>query len=192
MEHDIDIFLSQKSSLADDIISDFVKEAKNLEIKLFIDKEKESNFVLPMPTIETMVSTGIFILLVKPYLQTLLTEAAKDHYELLKNALKKLTNKIFKREKNQFKYRNEKPLSITFETVDGKRVQFILHEEKSPEIYKCAIDKLFEIIKSHYSEFPNDKLSEIFSEFPCIPADAPLRYISELNDWRMLIEPPMF
>lgn len=162
------------SSFQDDIACD------GLEFK---SRSREPELYMAM---EWVVPSVIVAYLSKPYFEAFLKEAGKDHYHLLKKAFLILLKKIFGKSPEKRDSRHSQLFSIMAKLDDNKTVKFIFPESVSIEDYEVALDKLYDLISSHYSKSPNDDLSRSVKKLTAPSNIVYLEYISESNEWKIL------
>lgn len=107
----------------------------------------------------------------KPYFDAFLSEAGKDHYNLLKKSLKKLVEKgkVYKTisvasstspDKLSKKYNQSLTVSIEFQTIDNGHLKLLFDNELSIEDWNNAIEQFSNLISENYEKFPNDYLTK--------------------------------
>lgn len=75
----------------DDLVDEFVAAIATTEFTPDVNRLERSPIYA---TIEWLVPTALVIFITKSYFQSFLTEMGKDHYTLLKNALKRAANRL--------------------------------------------------------------------------------------------------
>ena len=151
-----DILISYTSDLPYSIVSEFVEEAEGTGINV-IAEERESG---PHAGIEWMLPTAVVVYLVKPYFEEILKEAAKDHYPMLKQGLLKLIRKLFGEKPELRQEKVSDIFSVMSQTSDGIQIEFLFVEGVSAEVCEETIENIFRIMREHYANAPNDRLSE--------------------------------
>lgn len=85
-------YLSQLVS--DEVVDEFVTTVSTSGLSLSVEREEE----VPIQAgLEWLIPTALVVFLAKPYFQSFLSEMGKDHYNLLKKALKKVANRLLNR-----------------------------------------------------------------------------------------------
>lgn len=121
-------------------------------------------------SIEWTIPGLIAAYLFKPYFETFLKEAGKDHYLLLKEQLKKLLAKgknakvttitsstsTNKTDKNDTQ---SKAISVEVEIKDGRRIKLMFDTELEISDWYLALDNIMELIKQNFEDYPNDNLT---------------------------------
>jgi hypothetical protein len=87
-----DIGLRYVESLENDSFAEFGRELAADGLDVRVESEPDPG---PFMGIEWLLPTAIFVFLGKSYFDGFLKEAGKDHYQILKNALKKVSSKFF-------------------------------------------------------------------------------------------------
>jgi len=125
---------------------------------------------------EWAMPTAIVVYLVKPYFETLLKEAAKDHYPIFKKQLSKLAFKS-KEEitmsvvaSNEGKIDKKNPFTLSFSfiyisTDDNLTFKFLFRETASKEQVTEASDYFLELIKEYNNDKSNSKLENLLSKY---------------------------
>jgi hypothetical protein len=82
--------------VSDDIVNEFVKSISTTGLSLSV----EQNEKFPIQGgLEWIAPTALIVYLTKPYFESFLSEMGKDHYNLLKKALKVVANRLLGRSK---------------------------------------------------------------------------------------------
>ena len=77
--------------VSDEVIDDFVSTIEYSGLSLSVEREEK---VPIQNTIEWLAPTALIVYLAKPYFESFLSEMGKDHYNLLKKALKKVAKQL--------------------------------------------------------------------------------------------------
>lgn len=134
---------------------------------------------------EWALPTAIVVYFIKPYFETMLKEAAKDHYSIIKKGAKSLIDKTI-RESNKIKL-SEK-LAIYCELQQERNIKFCLIEGLSSEEYDNQVEKLAELLKDHYNCYPEDKLTKKIKN-QCFESHDYYAYFSPKSKEWELIDP---
>lgn len=143
--------------------SKFFKQ-KDIEVEIF--ENDENKFM----ALEWVIPTAFIAYILKPYFVAFFSEAGKDHYKLLKNGLKNLTNKIKKHnvrliaaknsdQKLSPKYDQSVAFSIIFQTFDNRQLKLLFDTSLDSVDWELSIDKTLSLLIENYVMFPNDILS---------------------------------
>ncbi len=80
--------------VSDDIVDEFVAIVSTSGLSLTVEREEE----VPIQAgLEWLAPTALIVFLAKPYFESFLSEMGKDHYNLLKKALKAVANRLLGR-----------------------------------------------------------------------------------------------
>ena len=123
----------------------------------------------PQMGIEWLAFPAIAVFLLKPYFDSFLKEAGKDHYHGLKKALKALWGKLFSKDRKfqativtasgvkKLEYSMLFAVYAAFD--DGKLVKLLIPEECSEEEYSASIEEFLDFVKSCHSEKSESKIA---------------------------------
>ena len=116
----------------------------------------------PQSSLDTLFFTAVAVFLFKSYFDGFLKEAGRDHYVILKKALKRIWHKLFNRSDDfrvvQLTSSGEvKPeysflFSIYAEINSGRKVKFLVREGCSENEYAAAIDAFLNLLENYYSD----------------------------------------
>ncbi len=146
----------------DSITTDILNEKLNL----LLEREEPKIWA----SIEWAIPGIIMAYILKPYFESFLKEAGKDHYNLLKKFLNRLlkigktipvktvtsSTSPLKLDKSNTQ---SKALSIHFELKDGQRLKLLFDNELELNDWINALSSLLDIVQEHYSSYPNDQLT---------------------------------
>lgn len=118
----------------------------------------------PQASLDMLALTAIAFFLLKPYFDSFMKEAGKDHYVLLKKTLKKLWGRFFSKDKDfhcvmitssgEVKLEHSLLFSIYAEINNGRKVKFLIHEGCSKDNFAAGIDAFFDLVESYHSDVP--------------------------------------
>lgn len=123
----------------------------------------------PQMGIEWLAFPAIAVFLLKPYFDSFLKEAGKDHYYVLKKALKALWGKLFSKERKfqativtasgvkKLEYSMLFAVYAAFD--DGKLVKLLIPEECSEDEYSATIEAFLDFVESCHSEKSESKIA---------------------------------
>lgn len=151
----------------DQIIEMFNNELSTPELKLEISKSPPRG-VYNM--VEWALPTLIGVYIFKTYFDTFLKEAAKDHYKLLKDWIKKTSKetRLIKvttitasqsSEKVSKSNTQSKVFSVKSKTNTGLTITFLFDDSLDNELWDKAIDNLLSILENHFSNGETDRLT---------------------------------
>ena len=116
----------------------------------------------PQMGIEWFAFPAIAVFLLKPYFESFLKEAGKDHYHGLKKALKALWGKLFSKDRkfqativtaSGVKKLEYSVLFAVYAEFDGgKLVKLLIPEECSEEEYSASVETFLDFVESCHSE----------------------------------------
>ncbi len=121
-------------------------------------------------SIEWSIPGLIAAYIFKPYFESFLKEAGKEHYELLKKCLIKLLrfNKdapvetitadasIHKLDKSNTQ---SKAISIHIELKDGTKIKLLFDNELDITTWISSLESILDLIRLQYENYPNDQLT---------------------------------
>ena len=154
---------SDPEIVAEKILEDLKKEELNILIK-------DSLLGQPMAALEWFIPTAIGIFVLKPYFESFLKAAGKDHYDILKKWIVdqmkiarnvKVTTLSATTSPNKLSPKNNqsKSFSLLFELKTGQRLKLLFDETLSNEDWALAIKKMSSRVEGHYENFPKDDLT---------------------------------
>lgn len=139
--------------------------AENLKLK--IDRFP---FQVPYACLEWALPTIVGVYILKPYFNSFLKELAKDHYDVLKNWLKKTaislrsiktytTTADSSTHKVNHENTQSRVFSISTVSNTGKHLKFLFDDALSNEDWQEGIELLLKLLEEHFCDGENDKLS---------------------------------
>ena len=145
------------SSILDPFCCDI--EAKSLDFRRESLSSEE-----PQGSLDTLFLTAIAFFIFKSYFDGFLKEAGRDHYVILKKALKNLSNWLFSKDvdfrvvmltpRGEVKSEHSFLFSIYVEINNGRKVKFLIREGCSEDECVAGIDSFLNLIESYYSNVP--------------------------------------
>lgn len=167
MQNDFHLVVTYPESFPQNIIDEEITEIKTSDIKIHIVKKENDIFA----AMEWMVPTFFATYLLKPYFESFLKEAGKDHYEIVKNVCKKMLEKgksnpaklisaSQSTEKLSKNYSQSISVSILFQTKSNRQIKLLFDNNLELSDWENALDNFSEYILEHYQNFPNDQLSD--------------------------------
>lgn len=176
MEKKPDIIIDFNEILPEELISEEIKEISDCGANVKINKRENSAW----NAFEWTIPTIIVGYILKPYFETFLKEAGKEHYKILTEKIKPLVKKgksvetklltaSQTIEKVSKTYNQSHSISLIVETKSGRLIKLLFDNDLSVTDWEDAIDELFDFVIENY-ENPNDnrikKLTEGFKEHP--------------------------
>lgn len=164
-----DIGIEIPDNLPDFLLEKILSDIDKGPIEVTVHRRSS---LMIMASIDWLLPTAIVAYIFKPYFEGLLNEMGKDHYDVLKTWLKKLTEygsqigykKITSAntpDKKMYHDTQSKGISIVFEAKNGKLIKLLFDDELTKEDWDLAIDKLLDFVIEHYENHPKDSLSEL-------------------------------
>ena len=115
----------------------------------------------PQASIEWLGFPAIAVFLLKPYFQSFMEEAGKDHYYILKGALKALWKKLFSKDREFHvaivtasgvkKLEYSMLFAIYAALDDGKLVKLLIREDCSEDEYSASVEAFLNVVESYHS-----------------------------------------
>lgn len=167
-----DIIINYLESIPDYLILDDLNSIKETGVNLKINKRENSIWA----AIEWTIPTAIAAYILKPYFETFLKEAGKQHYKVLTKKLKTLLEKgkLFNfrtitasqsTDKISKSYTQSKTISLLIETRNGRFIKLLFDDELEIDDWENAIDQLFNFIIENYETPKSNKLDEITKSY---------------------------
>jgi hypothetical protein len=149
-----------------DVIDDDLSEVQTNGLDIRIIKRENGAFA----AFEWVVPTAFGVYILKPYFDSFLSEAGKDHYSLLKKTLSKIL-KRGKQSKEKFiaasqstdklskTYSQSIIVSFEFQTIDNRHIKLLFDNNLNFEDWQIAIDQMLVLMDNNFSSYPNDILT---------------------------------
>jgi hypothetical protein len=166
MKENLHVVFVYPESFPQQIIDDELREMNEKNLQFHVARQENSMYA----AMEWIVPTFFATYFLKPYFEAFLQEAGKDHYELVKNASKKMLakGKVIKSQlisasestqKLSGNYTQSHTVSITFQTKTGRQVKMLFDDNLDLADWENAFDEFSGYILEHYEYFPNDNFS---------------------------------
>jgi len=166
-----DIVLTYPTGFPEELIVNEVLEIQVDKLDLKISKEDHTLFM----AFEWVIPTAFGVYILKPYFDSFLSEAGKDHYNILKNGLKNIVDKakLIKArmiaatestEKLSKDYNQSSVISFTIQTKNNRQIRLLFDDDLEKSDWDNAIDELLDFVIENYELYPNDKLTNAISE----------------------------
>ncbi len=161
MDSTTQIALAYQSRFPEVLFEEFLNETRRVGLNVAVRQMEPT----VMASVEWAMPTAIVAYLLKPYFATLLEEAAKEHYPLIKAQYKKLAGKVHglinrNSDSSNRKSEHSRYFSIYSTTADGTTMKFIFDENQSMEQWEMAAGMAFEILVRHHLENSSPDLAE--------------------------------
>ncbi len=145
--------------------SDFLEElCLDIETKPLKFRRKSLSPRGPQSSLDPLVLTAITLFLLKPYFDSFMKEAGRDHYITLKKTLKKLWGRFFSKDKDfhcvmitssgEVKLKHSLVFSIYVEIDNERKVKFLIREGCSKDEFTAGLDAFFDLIESYHLGVP--------------------------------------
>lgn len=127
-------------------------------------------------SLEWTIPTAIVAYILKPYFESFLQEAGKQHFEILSKKFKTLINRgkemnvklvssSLSPENLSKTYNQSMTISVLFETKNGKFIKLLFDNDLEKEDWDYAIDQMMEYVVENYENESESKLAEIIKDF---------------------------
>jgi hypothetical protein len=167
MKENPHLVFTYPESYSQKIIDEDLKELETPNIEIHVERHGNEVFA----AMEWIVPTVFAGIILKPYFEAFFQEAGKDHYLLLKKGLKKMLIrgketdvKIVaasqSTEKLSKNYSQSLAVSILFQTKTGRNIKLLFDNNLNIEDWEKELDEFLVLIREHYQNYPNDKISE--------------------------------
>jgi hypothetical protein len=154
-------------TFSDSKIDDEISEIKVDGLDVRVIKKENGVF----NGFEWIIPTAFVAYILKPYFDAFLSEAGKDHYNLLKSILKKMVKKgkvyetkavasTLSPDKLSKGYSQSLTVSIEAQTVNNRHLKLLFDNDLSIEDWNEAIEQFIALLSDNYSKFPNDTLTK--------------------------------
>ena len=145
-----------------DFLDDFCLE---LETKSLDFRRQPLPLQGPQASLDMLtVVTALTFFFLKPYFDSFMKEAGRDHYVLLKKTIKKLWKRFFSKDndfhcvmitsKGKVKLEHSLLFSIYAEIANERKVKFLIREGCSEDDFAAGIDAFFDLVESYHSDVP--------------------------------------
>lgn len=158
------IVISYSRYIDDSLINSFIREIDTRNLTFGKHKQNSSQVYA---TIEWFIPTAVVVLIARPYLDGFLGEAGKDHYILLKNALRNLSKKIIRKTKNimWLSANNDTKnmvynhyISIQAEAFGSYKFIFRMPKDTTDCDEEKIIEEIFIFLQTYYQEGEDSNL----------------------------------
>ena len=182
-----------KEYLLIDFPENFPDELIKTDLKPFLEsglevvyKKKEKQI---FAALEWTIPTAIVVYILKPYIESFLKEAGKQHFTILSENLKKLTEKRRKikvkliasnlsPKKLNENFDQSMAISLLIQTSSGKLIKLLFDNNLDKSDWDSAIDQIFEYIIEQYENDSSNKLNDVTKGFE---KDIRFRIYAKLN-----------
>ncbi len=162
------IIVEVPDKMSDFASEDVMSELKSDGLNIIVQRKPQQG---AMATLEWAIPTALVVYICKPYFEGFLSEAGKDHYNILRNWLKRFiksgrsirVHTFYASESSNKKPDNNtqsKSVSVLLQTKSGKVIKVLFDEELTVEDWDDAIDQLLDFAIDNQNNFPNDYLTK--------------------------------
>jgi len=182
MSDDWHIGISYQEDIPAEFIDEFVEavSAPGLDIK------RESREIGVYANLEWAIPTLVIAYLAKPYFEGFLSEAGKDHYQLLKKGTLALFVRLFGEKPEKRPPRKTPLFSSVAKLEDGRSIKFIFPEGTSLNEYEESLDHLYELLSEHYAHYPTDRLTSMVSALSSPSHSLYIEYLPSESTWALI------
>ncbi|MDY0985872.1 hypothetical protein SOM12_00450 [Flavobacterium sp. CFBP9031] len=167
MENDLHLVFTYPENFPKEIIDDDIAKIESQNLEIHIEKQGIETYA----SFEWIVPTFFATYLLKPYFESFLQEAGKDHYQLLKNSCKKMLErgketqvKLISASKStkklSKKYNQSLSVSILAETKTKRLIKLLFDNDLELDDWENAVEELSNYLLDHYQNYPSDQLSD--------------------------------
>ena len=166
---DFDIGLSHRSEIGHDLFDDFINHVSVPELRLAIEERQEKEVYAAL---EWLIPTAVIIFISKSYFDAFLKEMGKEHYHLLKNAIKGLGKRLLGPTGPRFvritsgkgKVPKDDHYSLVFSVVAdvgvGKNIKLLIQRDASQLECEELIDSFIDFLDGFHNKPIDIKLLE--------------------------------
>ena len=163
----INIHIEFPEHYPDEIIETDIKPFIESGIKVNVKKKETEVFA----SFEWTIPTAIVAYVLKPYFESFLKEAGKQHFQILSNSLKKLAERgkqlkvkllasSSSPEKLNKSYDQSMAISVMIQTANGKFIKLLFDDDLDKVDWDSAIDQILNYVIEHYENESESKLNE--------------------------------
>lgn len=140
------------------------EDIRHEKLNLYLKREEPKIW----SSIEWAIPGVITAYILKPYFESFLKEAGKDHYNLLKTSLSKLLRfnkdapiETTSTSPNKLNKNNtqSKAISIHIEIKDERKIKLLFDNELDIDDWIGSLEDMMDKIQRNYSDYPDDELT---------------------------------
>jgi hypothetical protein len=188
-----DIGILYRDDMPEQLVLELAQELRDEDLQVETEKTESG----PFAALEWAIPAAIILFLVKSYIDTILKEAAKEHYPIIKSKLAKFSEKVLRIKQQMVvssqspnKVQKNNPVSGVFAiwstTVDGRPLKFLFYGERDRDYYAYIIDKIFDALIQHIQEYPNDRISKQAIRAPRRSREIYLLFDDSAKEWKVV------
>ncbi len=165
---DFDVALSYRKEIRADVIDEFIQLVSAPSLRLNIDEREKDG---PYAGLEWLLPTAVVIFICKSYFDGFLKEMGKEHYHLLKRALKTLAKRVLgpagprvARVTSKGKVPQSDHYSLIYSVVADaggrKRIKLLIQRNVSQRECEEILDAFMDFLDNFHNKTPDIKLLE--------------------------------
>lgn len=165
MDEDIGVAISYAGVIPAALVREFATSLQEAGIEVEVEDRGDEVFA----SMEWLVPTAIVVFISRKYFETLMQEAAKDHYPLIKASLSRLLQRTMGRDREiriRYLASGNAPdklsgsgpgaVSIYTKAKTGQLIKFVFDDTLAPEQRQQSLDAIFALLRDHTTSFPHD------------------------------------
>lgn len=155
MHEILDCAVSYLEGVDDDAIGEFVEELSCAGVPVARETREQEIYA----SLEWIIPTAVTLFVADKYFGTLIQEAAKSHYPVIRGAVAKLVSRISRRPEavlalvasspNKTSASRTHPISVYSQLRNGRAVKFIFPANVDTQ---SSIAAMFELLEKHHAE----------------------------------------
>ncbi|AYN04521.1 hypothetical protein [Flavobacterium sp. 140616W15] len=160
------LILTYPEGFSQEIIDSDISKLEVKDLKIQLEKHETDTYA----AMEWIIPTFFATFILKSYFESFLQEAGKDHYQLLKNACKKMLAKgnatqvqlisaSKSTQKLSKKYSQSLSVSILAQMKTNRQIKLLFDNNLELSDWENAVDEFSDYILEHHQNYPNDQLS---------------------------------
>lgn len=171
-QHNFDkhLFIEFPEAYTEDLVNEDISPFQEKDFNIGYEIKEFQLFA----SLEWIISTSIAVYILKPYFESFLKEMGKDHYQILSNKLKKLSQRgkqikttlhtaSESTEKLDRSYTQSMSFSVLIQTKKGRFIKLLFDDELDQEDWDSAIDQLLEFVVEFYEKESSSALQKQIS-----------------------------
>lgn len=193
--HNFDIGISYVETFPNIIAEELCQDLERIGFKIEVERRRPEG---PTVAVEWLLPTAFIVFLSHKFFGTLLQEAAKDLYPVLKEALLKVIKLTCgKNRKITMRIVASAPMKTSSDTVAAftiyaqlrinRSARFTFAEDLEERRHSAALDNLLSVIRDHYIYYPNDPLTKAMKLLdPGGQDEIHMKFDEEEAGWRVV------
>lgn len=168
-----DIIYISPSSYPQDKIEKDLEYLKDTDLNVYVHKNEESPF---FNSFEWIIPSAFGVYILKPYFDSILSEAGKNHYDLFKKFISQYLKKgkefnfslIAAKESSKKlskTYNNSLTVALEIQAKNNRVIKVLFDNSLSLEEWQGASNKIIDLFVDHYKKSPEDLLTKAINKF---------------------------